>query len=134
MMCQSIVSSTISESEWGSVLLDENKTVLLSLNASGANVSRQIVRVDHVTSVLSLGSSSNVIAVWAQCLSRSRKLFQKGLNHLFWCDWRLRRSLHCWCFWSCNKGLTKLLLCIAGTFCLRFGGGVRQDRVFSNAI
>ena len=106
MMCQLIVSSIISESEWGSVLLGENKTVLLSLNTSGANICGQIVRVDHVTGVLSLGSASNIVDVWAQCWSRSRESFQKGLNHLFWCDWWLRRCWHLWCFWSCNKGLT----------------------------
>ena len=61
MMRRSIVSSTIGESKWGSVLLGKNKTVLLSLNVLGANISRQVVQVDHVTSVLGLGSGSDII-------------------------------------------------------------------------
>ena len=63
VMRLSIVSGTISESEWGSILLGEDETVLLSLNVSRANIGRQVVRIDHVACVLHLGSTSNMIDV-----------------------------------------------------------------------
>ena len=70
MMRWSIVSSAIGDSKWGSVLLGENETVLLSLDVLRANIGWQVVRIDHVASVLSQGSTSNIIDVWVHCWLR----------------------------------------------------------------
>ena len=97
-VCRAIIPSTFIQPEEDSVLICEDKTVLLPLGAASTNICRR------ASSVLDLIATNGFVGVngflWAHCWLRSGKPVQEGLDHLFWCDLRLWRGVeseHLWC-------------------------------------